>query len=176
MRRRSGPSFEEKAGGLHPPPNLLCLSNMTWRQVNGVVVRGHRVASGQAHDPRFPGGTIAMQAPLFRAGGLDLSPYHAGTLNVSIVPRRYAVVRPKHTFRNVRWSAREPAEDFSFFDCRVLYEGTRRDGLVYYPHPETKPEHIQPPDVLEVLTGFIEGVRYGDAVVLELDPAQIQVT
>ena len=116
-----------------------------------------------------------MQAPPFKARGLDLSPYHAGTLNVSITPRRYAIIRPARTFRNVRWSATEPTEDFSFFDCRVRYGGTRYDGLVYYPHPETKPEHVQPPDVLEILTGFIADVRYGDAVVLELDPAQMRV-
>lgn len=148
---------------------------MAWQPVSGTVVRGHGVASGQGGDPRFPGGTIAMQAPLFKASGLDLSPYHTGTLNVSIAPLRYAVVRPRRTFRDVRWSPTEPAEDFSFFDCRLRHADVRRDGLVYYPHPETKPEHAQPPDVLEVLAPFIEGLRYGDAVVLELDPAQIRV-
>ncbi|MGI9175020.1 MAG: hypothetical protein ACR2GR_06850 [Rhodothermales bacterium] len=148
---------------------------MAWIRVRGIVVQGHRVASAQTRDPRFPGGTVAMQTPLFSQAGLDLSPYHAGTLNVSIAPQRYAVIQAKHTFRNVKWAATEPAEDFSFFDCRVHSAGRVYSGLIYYPHPETKPEHDQPPDVLEVLAPFISDVGYGDALVLELDPAQIWV-
>ena len=148
---------------------------MAWIRVQGTVVQGHRVASAQTRDPRFPGGTVAMQASLFREAGLDLSPYHLGTLNVSIAPHRYAVIRAKHTFRNVKWAATEPAEDFSFFDCRVYVGSEARSGLIYYPHPETKPEHDQPPDVLEVLAPFIPDVGYGDTLVLELDPAQIRI-
>ena len=116
-----------------------------------------------------------MQTPLFRKAGLDLRPYHAGTLNVSIAPHRYAVVQARQTFRDVKWAANEPAEDFSFFDCRVHAGGAVHEGLIYYPHPETKPEHAQPPDVLEVLAPFIPDVRYGDRLTLELDSAQIRV-
>lgn len=144
-------------------------------RVRATVLPGHGVASGRSGDPRFPGGTIALQKPFFLERGLDLSPFHPGTLNLSIAPCRYRVLRPKHTFRAVKWAETEPPEDFSFFDCRVLWNGRSYAGLVYYPHPETKPEHFQPPDVLEVLAPRLEGLSYGDVVELELDPAQIAV-
>ncbi|ARA94665.1 hypothetical protein AWN76_016895 [Rhodothermaceae bacterium RA] len=147
-----------------------------WRRVPGLVVRGHGVASGRKNDPRFPGGTLRMQLPHFRARGLDLSAYYRGTINVCIAPHRYVVRRPRCTFRHVRWHPTEPAEDFSFFDTRLeTADGRRYPGLIYYPHPETKPEHVQPPDVLEVLTVFIPGLRYGDPVHLETDPAQLDI-
>ena len=148
---------------------------MSWTQVTGRVTRGHGVASGQADDGRFPEGTLALQEPLFRQRGLDLAPYHLATLNVSIAPHEFMVKRSRHTFRGVKWSPHEPAEDFSFFDCRVHYGGRRRDGLIYYPHPETKPEHFQDPHVLEVLTAYIPDIAYGDELTLEVESSQIDV-
>lgn len=59
------------------------------------IVPGHHVASGQNGNPLFPGGTLKMQKPFFQALGLDLSPYHVGTLNVSIAPLRYRVIAPR---------------------------------------------------------------------------------
>lgn len=49
------------------------------------------------------------------------------------------------------------------------------DGLVYYPHPETKPEHFQVPGTLEVLTEFIDGLSYGLTVELELNSTQVLI-
>lgn len=146
---------------------------MSWFEVRGRVVKGHGAASGRKGDPRFPEGTLALQAPLFEERGLDLSPFHQGTINVSIAPQRPIVKAPKYTFRNVKWSPETPPEDFSFFDCQVVYEGRVRDGLIYYPHPETKPEHFQDPHVLEVLAPFIEGLEGGDRMVLRLKEAQL---
>src|SRR3954463_2473826 len=83
------------------------------------IVRGHRVASGQNGNPRFPGGTIRMQAPHFLARGLDISLFHPGTLNVSIAPYRFRVGKPRCTLPSVKWHPTEPAEDFSFFDATV---------------------------------------------------------
>ena len=148
----------------------------TWVKVLGRVIQGHRVASGQAHDPRFPGGTVQMQRPLFAAQGLCLDAYFPGTLNVSIHPKRYTVRQAKHTLRQVKWADNAPPEDFSFFDCRVVLEtGQRLPGLIYYPHPETKPEHFQDPATLEVLTEFIKGVSYGMTIGLELDSSQLKI-
>jgi hypothetical protein len=74
----------------------------------------------------------------------------------------------------VKWADDAPPEDFSFFDCRVVCEtGQRVNGLIYYPHPETKPEHFQDPATLEVLTEFIEGLNYGMAIELEIDSSQL---
>ena len=142
--------------------------------VVGRVVAGHGVASGRNGDPRFPGGTLAMQIPTFLSLGLDLRPYYRGTINVSISPWSIVPGEARVTFRGVRWANREPAEDFSFFDCRVRVQGSDWvPGLIYYPHPETKPKHFQAPDVLEVLTDLLPGLRVGDEIHLEAAKGQM---
>ena len=138
--------------------------------------KGHRVASGLNGDPRFPGGTLRMQVPHFLALGLDLRAFHLGTLNVSIAPLCYRVVKACHSFAQVKWHPTEPAEDFSFFDVRVIRPGASPvAGLIYFPHPETKPEHFQQPDVLELLLPFVNGLHYGMALSLEIPAAQLVI-
>lgn len=145
-------------------------------QVKGVIQQGYGVASGKAGDRRFPNGTIAMQKPIFAQKGLDLEEYFPGTLNVSIHPYTYSVKQAKYTFRNVKWSSEQPSEDFSFFDCEVILKNGRKlEGLIYYPHPETKPEHFQKSEILEILTPFIQNLHYGDEVILEIDRRQIEL-
>lgn len=145
----------------------------SWIQMKGVIKKGYGVASGQGQDLRFPNGTIAMQIPFFQKLGLDLSHYFPGTINVSIAPRTYKIKQAKYTFRNVQWSA-ETTEDFSFFDCQILLkQGEYYSGFIYYPHPETKPEHFQTPDTLEIITFFIEELKYGDQVIIAVDSEQI---
>ena len=49
-------------------------------------------------------------------------------------------------------------------------------GYIYYPHPETKPEHFQPDDVLEViLAEFQDNLSYGDKVELEVDESLVRL-
>jgi hypothetical protein len=147
-----------------------------WSSIRGVVVCGHRVASVACKDPRFPGGTIALQKPVFKKYGLNLDRFHAGTINLSIAPLLFRLKQARYRFRNLRWTDNAPAEDFSFTNCRVLLQGgTSLEGLIYYPHPETKPEHFQAPDVLEILTYLVEGLTYGDRLIVELDRAQIEL-
>ncbi len=144
--------------------------------VNARILQGHRVASGQNGNPLFPGGTLRMQTPFFHTLGLDLSRYHMGTLNVSIAPLSYRVVTPRLTFRSVKWHPTEPPEDFSFFDVRLLRENLPPiEGLIYFPHPETKPTHFQNPDVLELLLPFVEGLGYGTVIQLEVPSAQLLI-
>ena len=146
----------------------------TWVGVLGKVIQGHGVASGQARDPRFPEGTLQMQMPIFATQGLCLDAYFPGTINVSIHPKRYAVRQAKHTFKQVKWAKNAPPEDFSFFDCYIVLPTNQRlQGVIYYPHPETKPEHFQDPATLEVLAPFINGLSYGMTIGLELDPKQL---
>ena len=138
------------------------------------IVEGHRVASGLNGNPRFPGGTLRMQTPHFLARGFDNSNLYPGTLNVSIAPLRYRVVKARHTFPNVKWHPTAPAEDFSFFDVRLLRPGAPPvAGFIYFPHPETKPEHFQQPDVLELLLPFVEGLSYGEDLKLEIPRGQM---
>lgn len=140
------------------------------------IVAGHKVASGQGGDPRFPDGTLRMQIPLFKERGLDLSPYYPGTLNLSISPWQYEVASPKLTFRQIKWCPTEPAEDFSFFDCEIRPAKQKEyvAGLIYFPHPETKPEHFQPPDVLEVLAPPLSDLTYGEVLDLRVDVNQLR--
>ena len=145
--------------------------------VSARIVQGHRVASGQNGNPLFPGGTLRMQLPFFRALGLDLSRYHIGTLNVSIAPLTYRVLAPRFTFRAVKWHTTEPAEDFSFFDVRLLRENALpMEGLIYFPHPETKPTHFQKTDVLELLFPLFEELNYGMEIQLEVPSEQMLIS
>ena len=147
-----------------------------WQTIEAEVVRGYGVASGSNNNPRFPGGTLRMQAPYFLERGLDLGQFHLGTVNLSIAPQTYRVVHPHITFRHVQWHPTEPAEDFSFFDVRLVHpiQGPV-EGLIYYPHPDTKPEHFQQPDVLELLLPFVRGLEYGMPVQLEVPPDQMVI-
>ena len=155
---------------LKPPVELSC------QTFPARVVPGHRVASGLNGNPRFPGGTLKMQTPVFRALGFDLARFHHGTLNVSIAPLAYRVVEAPLTFRQVKWHPVEPAEDFSFFDLRVVRPNVPPVvGFVYFPHPETKPEHFQKPDVLELLLPYIDGVRPGTELLLQIPSEQLLI-
>lgn len=146
------------------------------RRVPGRVVEGHGVASGLAGDPRFPEGTIRLQLPQFAARGVDLSRFHPGTVNVSIAPRRWELVAPDHTLRDVRWHDEAPPEDFSFVRIRFVGpDGTPHPAMVYLPHPDTKPDHAQPDDVVEVLAPHVPGLSVGDDVVLVVDPEAITI-
>jgi hypothetical protein len=147
-----------------------------WLRLSGVVKPGHGVASGRAEDSPYPAGTIALQTPVFQALGLDLSPFFPGTLNVSIAPYGFILHQPDYQFRSVYWTEHHPPEDFSFMECRVMYQGRSYAGLIYYPHPETKHVHFQQSTVLEVLVPWIEGIAYGDRLALEIKVTAIEMT
>lgn len=146
---------------------------MQWQTIEASITPGHQVASGQNNNPRFPGGTLRMQLPHFLERGLDLNRFYLGTVNVSISPYRYRVLCPRCTFRDVKWHPTEPAEDFSFFDVRLILGNSETCGLIYFPHPETKPEHFQPPDALELLLPFVDGLQYGMTVGLKVPTQQM---
>ena len=117
-----------------------------------------------------------MQQPYFLARGLDIGVFHRGTLNVSIAPLHYRVVGPRLTFRDVQWHPIDPKEDFSFFDFHLLRPGQAPlAGLIYYPHPDTKPKHFQAPDVLELLLPYVEGLHYGMELTLEIPSGQMHI-
>lgn len=146
-------------------------------EVVGVVVTGHGVASGRAGDPRFPTGTIELQIPFFAARGVDLSGFWPGTINVSTAPTVVEMVRPTHTLVDVTWHPDVDAETFSFLDVRVrIGSGPWCDGLVYRPHPETKPEHHQPPHVLELLAPRRSGVSEGALVSLAFGEGDVSLS
>jgi CTP-dependent riboflavin kinase len=141
--------------------------------VSGVVVPGYRVASGTTDNSPYPKGTIELQAPLFKVLGLDLTPYFPGTLNISISPHTFVMRSPSYTFRDVHWMEGYPAEDFSFSPCKVLFDGSAYESLIYYPHPETKIGHFQNDSLIEVIAPLIAGLKYGDRVAITVNPAEV---
>jgi hypothetical protein len=46
-------------------------------------------------------------------------------------------------------------------------------GFIYQPHPDTKPEHFQKPDVLELLLPRIENLSYGTRIRLQAPVEQM---
>lgn len=146
------------------------------RRAKGVVVTGHGVASGRASDSPFAGGTIALQAPHFAARGLDLSPFVAATVNLDLAPARLVLDRPRWRLEDVRWTEVHGPETFSFVDCTVRWRGQELGGLVYVPHPETKPMHQQPATVVELLLPRLRGLVPGAELELEVAPGQARLS
>lgn len=142
-------------------------------KIQAKVIPGHGAASGKKDDSRYPGGTIALQTPYFRKLGLDLSPYHSGTLNIDIAPYSYSIKKPKHFFEEVAWTTHIPPENFYFFDIALNHNGKSYQGLIYMPDPETKTEHEQAPTTLELILPKIEGIQYGDSVEIDINEQQL---
>ena len=141
----------------------ILLGDRFHTSAKAVVTPGHGIASGKTKDSRFPEGTLAMQAPFFRDLGMDLSGFFPGTLNLSLHPYSYRLGIPVHSFPQIKWTSSLPAENFSFYRCKVrlLDDVDFVEALVYWPHPSTKPEFHQDPHVLEVLSPRIPLADYG---------------
>lgn len=136
------------------------------------LVAGHGVASGRAADSPYPAGTIALQAPLFAERGVDLSPFQPATLNLDVSPGEWRLRDPDHRVEQLAWSDRHPPETFSFWHCQLQAHGPdseRHSALIYYPHPETKQAHHQPPGLLELLAPPLAGVHVGQLFSLWVD-------
>ena len=144
-------------------------------KVSGIIKPGHQVASGMATNSPYAQGTIAMQMPYFKKLGLDLSSYFLGTLNIAIAPQKFKILKPKYTFPLVKWHPHYPAETFSFSPCQVMFAGVKYDGLIYYPHPETKIGHFQADSILEAIAPTIPDLKYGDKVQLKVDSREITI-
>jgi hypothetical protein len=161
---------------------LVNLRGEMMQQVTGVVQPGYRVASGLADNSPYPAGTIALQMPHFKRLGLDLSDCYPGTLNVNIAPVEFELVKPAYTFPDLCWiegfDGLRPTgghrETFSFCHCEIEFQNQSYAGWIYYPHPETKIGHHQPPTLVEVLAPRIVGIGYGDRVILRVRSAQIR--
>ncbi|MEM7316579.1 MAG: hypothetical protein AAF497_25885 [Planctomycetota bacterium] len=143
-------------------------------RMQGIVTRGHQVASGQGGDPRYPDGTLGLQLPHFKAAGLPVDGFFAGTINVDISPRRYRVRNVPIRLNAVCWTDHHPPEDFFFWECELVHRETVHAALIYMPSPETKQEHFQQDSILEILTRPISDLEYGDRVELVLADGQLE--
>ena len=160
--------------GQEAPLDAMREAARDWVAAPCRVVAGHQVASRAS--AVYPKGTIEMQTPFFRARGLDLSGYRSATINLDLGSRQFRLRRPAFYFPQVAWTDLHPPEDFSFCRCRLTYRGQTVEGLVYYPHPETKIRHHQQQSILEVIAPPIEGLEYGAEVVIELRPEEIELS
>lgn len=150
------------------------------RAVDAVVVRGHRVASGACDDPRFPAGTIALQLPRFRRLVAEFDAYlggpaFPGTINLA-VGGRVVVDTPGIRLAAVAWTAVFPPETFFLAGGRLHHRGLRHPVFLYMPDPATKPDHLQPPDRIELLAAWIPDLNYGDPVRLDYPAAALTIS
>lgn len=137
----------------------------------GIIVRGHRVASGACGDPRFPLGSIAAQLPYFRAQVPSFEAYlggpaHAGTINLGFRGRRVALGRAELVVSQVAWTDCFPPENFFLSRAELEANGRVHRVFLYVPDPATKPDHPAAPDGVELLAQFIPDLAYGDSVIL----------
>ncbi|HEX8364043.1 MAG TPA: hypothetical protein VF603_02025 [Allosphingosinicella sp.] len=146
----------------------------------GTVTSGFQFASGGAvgrgTDPSpFGAGTLALQHPHFKARGLDLAAEIPslvwGTINVEL-EREVSLARADRTIPDIDWTSdgvptRIPPETFSFVRCCFAFDDRYFPGLIYYPHPETKPNtNRHRYDVLEVLTCRVDGLTMGSSAAI----------
>ena len=131
------------------------------------LVKGHQVASGLAKDPRFPHGTITAQAPYFKKLGLNLTEFYPATLNAKFNCLAIELINADFYAKNVKWHSLLPAEDFKFYHCNIFTSGTCYPSLIYQPQTETKTEHFQPANQIEILAPYIKNIAYGDTFYIE---------
>ena len=142
-------------------------------EISGILVKGYGIASGCAEKSPYPAGSIALQAPHFLKRGLDIRHCFQGTLNISIAPHRFTMIKPEWTFERVTWY-NGYIETFSFSRCKVVWR-EEYDGVIYYPHPETKPDHFHDDTVLEVLAPYLGELNEGDKITLLLHEEEIRI-
>lgn len=136
----------------HPP--AIPGEHLRWHRCQRQV--GHGVASGRAGTSPYPAGTIALQRPAFARCGLELGECFNGTLNLLVPGGEWRLREPVLRIEQLAWTPLHPAETFSFWPC--LLRGAALPplaGWIYWPHPETKQRHHQPPGQLEVLAPWI---------------------
>ena len=121
-----------------------------------------------------------MQMPFFKQQGLDLDAYFngnfvKGTLNVSFAPQTYDILKPEYFMRSVKWTDAFPAENFYLSPAEITYRAKKYRAMIYIPDPSTKPDHFNPPTMVDVLAEPVAGIQYGDALELGYNPAAIRL-
>jgi len=155
---------------------------MAWVDRDGVVVRGHGVASGAGGDPRFPRGTVAVQLPLLQAGVPELADWlggapFAGTINVALAGVAVTSGVPDATVADLRWTEHFAPETFFLSRAAMVHAGVERRAWLYIPDPATKPpDHPPLAGVVELLARRVPGLAYGDPVTLRFAARTLRVT
>jgi hypothetical protein len=142
-----------------------------WIDSPGVIAQGYQVASGLGRDVRFPRGTIAPQLEIFAARIPGFATYfegpvYPGTINIKFSGSMIEIGMPELYVSQVKWTRHFPPEDFYLSAGQIVTHGGVHNVYLYIPEPVTKPDHPAHPDVVEILAPYIDGVSYGDAVIL----------
>ena len=144
--------------------------------IEGVLQHGHGVASGANSESPYPKGSISIQSPFFKALGLDLSCYWHGTINLSFKPLEINLRNPDITFENMYWTDLHPPETFSFWNIKLRsIDNHNINGLIYYPHPETKARHWQSSSVLEILAPRMTNLGEGSPLQVKASEGCLQL-
>lgn len=144
--------------------------------IDFIVVKGHQVASGKANNSPYPKGTIAMQAPYFAQAGIDLTEFEHATINIALNIKAIALKHYDFQVRQLKWFHKIPPESFGFIKCQLIFGENTYDGLIYHVEPETKVDHQQPPNVLEILAPRITPLSYGDSGTIKIATHQCHLT
>ena len=116
-----------------------------------------------------------MQKEHFKKRGLSLDNFHLATLNLSIIPYFFEIIKADYTFNNVKWTDTYPSENFSFVKCKIKYDNKDYDALIYYPHLDTKITHLHKKSTIEVISEYIPNVKYQDHFILKIDTNKINI-
>lgn len=144
--------------------------------ISGKLVKGHQVASGNSASSPYPAGTIALQKPHFKKIGLDLTHMFDGTLNVQLNAQSFRILKPDWKFEQIQWIDGFNAETFSFVAVELEFAKKRYSAWVYYPHPETKTQHFQAENLVEILAPCISNIAYGDTIALRYSATSLLIT
>ena len=138
------------------------------------ICHGHGIASKAS--TRYPQGTIALQYPVFKEMGLDLSHCYGGTLNLSIAPKNYKIITPKFNLKDVDWyPARGQTENFLICDCAIKIGEGYISTYVYQPDPSTKIEYFDDPQALQIISPYIDGLDESKPIEIFLSSKQIEI-
>lgn len=143
------------------------------KKYKGICKQGYQLASGRGANNPFGDSTIKLQLPYFKERGFDLYEhipnFVLGSVNVVLDNAQLKLKKADYTFEDLYWTDVVAPETFSFIHCTLEHNGSAYKGLVYYPHPETKPAtNAHHYDRIEVIAEPVIGLEYGDEVTVVL--------
>ncbi|MFH1158544.1 MAG: hypothetical protein V1721_06640 [Pseudomonadota bacterium] len=122
-----------------------------------------------------------MQDAFFREQGVDFDliigkNWMRGTLNVSILPNEFHILKPDFSLQAVAWTDILPPENFFIVTTVAAHKGREYRGVLYQPDPFTKTDHLQPPTMMEIIAEKIPSLQYGDEITLRFSSGKIGIS
>ena len=140
--------------------------------IEGEISKGHQIASGQSKTGHQGlNNTIALQRPFFEKQVSGFSEVFNGTLNISIAPHEFKILKPDHEV-TCEWHP-GVTETFWLVAVHIFHKEKSYKGFIYYPLPSQVKSHAD--TTIEILAPKIEAAVYGDRVRIEVSPEKIEV-